>query len=164
MNRTCTWVILEDLETGFCYVHMNCHLDWMDTSVNLIQAKMMREMMNRFASMGYPVFTTGDFNTKENSASYLQILSSNLIKDSKKLAKRTDYTPTHGSSTIDYCFVTGANMTVEEYDVIPNVHDGVEVSDHSGVFVRATASPGVAARASAAVAVVVSGRDRSYFE
>ena len=138
MNRTCTWVILEDLETGFRYVHMNCHLDWMDTSVNSVQIRMIREMMNRFASLGYPVFATGDFNTKEGSTSYIQMLASKQIKDSKKVAKTVDYTSTHGTSTIDYCFVTGANMVVEEYDVIPNVHGEIEVSDHSGVFVHAT--------------------------
>ena len=139
MNRTCTWVVLENIETGFRYVHMNCHLDWMDTSVNLLQIQMIRNVMDRFAKMGYPVFATGDFNTGENSSSYRRMVASNWVDDSKVVAEKSDKTVSHfgNNKTIDYCFVTGSYMTVKEYDVIENVHNDVEISDHNGIFVHA---------------------------
>ncbi len=140
MNRTCTWVILEDIQTGFRYVHMNCHLDWMDKSVNVVQTQMIRNMMIRFAEMGYPVFATGDYNTPEGSISYGQMLSCELIVDSKHVAETTTDTPSHHGegASIDYCFVTADNITVHEYDVIDHIHNGVEVSDHNGIYVHAT--------------------------
>ena len=138
MNRTCTWVILEDIETGFRYVHMNCHLDWEDDSANVVQTTMIRNLLNRFAEMGYPVFATGDYNTAEQSVSYRQMLANDLVADSKLVAKKSDGTPSASSYTVDYCFITKNFITVEEYDVIPNVHGDVEVSDHKGIFVRAT--------------------------
>ena len=139
LPRTCTWVILEDLETGFRYVHMNCHLDWMDKVVNAIQVQMIRAQMIRFAEMGYPVFATGDLNTAEGSITYQQMLASEWISNSKYVAKKTDTTPSHlgNNETIDYCFVTGGNMTVEEYAVIDHIHNGTEVSDHNGIMVHA---------------------------
>ena len=140
LPRTCTWVILEDKVTGFRYVHMNCHLDWMDEVVNAIQVQMIRAQMIRFAEMGYPVFATGDLNTSEGSIAYDQMLESEWISNSKHIAKKTDATPSHlgNNETIDYCFVTGGNMTVEEYAVIDHIHNGTEVSDHNGIMVRAT--------------------------
>ena len=139
LPRTCTWVILEDRETGFRYVHMNCHLDWMDKVVNAIQVQMIRAQMIRFAEMGYPVFATGDLNTSEGSITYQQMLDSEWISNSKYIAKKSDTTPSHlgNNETIDYCFVTGGNMTVEEYSVIDHIHNGTEVSDHNGIMVRA---------------------------
>ena len=139
MNRTCTWVILEDIETGFRYVHMNCHLDWMDASVNVVQTTMIRNMIIRFAEMGYPVFATGDYNTAEGLVSYGQMLASDLVHDSRYLAEKSDITVSHfgNGATIDYCFVTGAYMTVKEFDVVDHVHGDVEVSDHNGIFVHA---------------------------
>ena len=140
MNRTCTWVILEDIETGFRYVHMNCHLDWMDQAVNVVQTQMIRNLMIRFAEMGYPVFATGDYNTGEGKISYGQMLASDWIADSKYVAAESDTTVSHfgNNDTIDYCFVTDAYMTVHQYDVIDHVHNNVEVSDHNGIFVHAT--------------------------
>ena len=138
MNRTCTWVILENIETGFRYVHINCHLDWEDETANVVQTQMIRNAVIRFAEMGYPVFATGDFNTSEGSVSYRQMLASNLVADSKFVAEKSDGTTSASSYTVDYCFVTDAFITVSEYDVIPNVHGDVEVSDHKGIFVRAT--------------------------
>ena len=138
-QRTCTWVILEDLQTGFRYVHMNTHLDWMDASVNVVQSQMIRNQILRFSEMGYPVLATGDYNTPQDSISYGQILSGGFVSDSKFVAEKTMDIPTHSSQEkpIDFCFVTADKMTVREYAVINNVSNGVTVSDHKGIFVHA---------------------------
>ena len=139
MNRTCTWVILENIETGFRYVHVNCHLDWGDQNANAVQIQMVRNLILRFEGMGYPVFATGDYNTKEGSASYNQMLESSLIADSRYVADKTTDTISHygNKASVDFCFVTKNNMQVLEFDIIHNTRDGVEVSDHNGVYTYA---------------------------
>ena len=142
MNRTCTWVVLEDIKTGFRYVHINCHLDWGDQTANVVQTQMIRSLILRFEAMGYPVFATGDYNTKEGSVSYGQMLASELIADSRYAAEKTTSTVSHygNQGSVDFCFVTSEKMQVLEFDVIHNVRDGVEVSDHNGLFTHAKVS------------------------
>ncbi len=145
-NRTCTWALLENKETGFRYVHMNTHLDWMNMEVNRIQVAMIREQIERFSAMGYPVFATGDYNCDEGTGSYREMLKSDLIGDSKHLAEKTmdlGTYPSYGkydvtkTEPIDYVFVTKDMMKVLEYKVIDDKPDGQYVSDHNGLFVHA---------------------------
>ena len=139
MNRTCTWVILENIETGFRYVHVNCHLDWADQNANVVQMQMIRSLILRFENMGYPVFATGDYNTKEGSVSYGQMLASELIADSRYVADKSSAIVSHydNQASVDFCFVTQNKMQVLEFDIIHNVREGVEVSDHNGVYTHA---------------------------
>ncbi len=147
-NRTCTWALLEDKETGFRYVHMNCHLDWMDMEVNKIQVKMIREQIERFEAMGYPVFAGGDYNCDEGTDSYFAMLDSEVVADSKKVAERANDIATYPSygnydvydpseRPIDYFFVTKEHMTVKEYRVVDEKPEGEYISDHFPVFVHA---------------------------
>lgn len=147
-NRTCTWALLEDKETGFRYVHMNAHLDWMDMEVNKIQVEMIRNQMERFEAMGYPVFAGGDYNCDEGTASYLKMLESEVVADSKKVAEKANDIATYPSygdydvydpkeRPIDYFFVTKDHMTVKEYRVVDEKPDGKYISDHFPVFVHA---------------------------
>ena len=147
-NRTCTWALLEDRETGFRYVHMNAHLDWMDMEVNKIQVEMIRNQIERFEAMGYPVFAGGDYNCDEGTASYLKMLESEVVADSKKVAEKANDIATYPSygdydvydpkeRPIDYFFVTKDHMTVKEYRVVDEKPDGKYISDHFPVFVHA---------------------------
>ncbi len=146
-NRTCTWALLENKETGFRYIHMNCHLDWMNMEVNKIQVAMIREQIERFEAMGYPVFATGDYNCDEGTASYKEMLKSDVIADSKHVADKTmdlGTYPSYGqydvtvTKPIDYVFVTKNMADVHEYKVIDEKPGGEYVSDHNGLFVHAT--------------------------
>lgn len=147
-NRTCTWALLEDKVTGFRYVHMNCHLDWMDTSVNKIQVEMIQKQIERFAAMGYPVFAVGDYNCDEGSSSYLKMLESDVVTDAKKIAEKANDIATYPSygeydvydpkeRPIDYIFVTKDNVTVKEYRVVDEKPEGKYISDHFPLFVHA---------------------------
>ena len=134
-RRACTWVVLEHIETGFRYVHMNAHLECVDTNVTVVQAQMVRNQMLRFEAMGYPVFATGDFNALQGLVAYEQMLVNDRISDSKKVAADTMDVPTHVNGTvIDYCFVTGNQMDVLKYRVL---HEET-ISDHKAVIVDAT--------------------------
>lgn len=147
-NRTCTWALLEDKETGFRYVHMNAHLDWMDMEVNKIQVEMIQNQIERFEAMGYPVFAGGDYNCDEGTASYLKMLESDAVADAKKVAEKANDIATYPSygdydvydpkeRPIDYFFITKDKMTVKEYRVVDEKPDGEYISDHFPVFVHA---------------------------
>ena len=137
MNRTCTWVLLENIETGFRYVHMNTHLDWWDMSVNAIQCRMLLEQFKRFEAMGYPVFLTGDHNMQNTTDSYAVMSSHPGLADSSVIAAETTDAITHDVGTIDYCFVTRNTTTVFKYEVLETRTTPVNISDHRGVFVHA---------------------------
>ncbi len=147
-NRTCTWALLEDKETGFRYVHMNCHLDWMDMAVNKIQVEMIQKQIERFAAMGYPVFAGGDYNCEEGTDSYLKMLDSKAVADAKSIAEKANDIATYPDygehdvydpkeRPIDYFFVTKDTVTVQEYRVVDERPDGKYISDHFPVFVHA---------------------------
>ncbi len=144
-NRTCTWALLENKETGMRYVHTNCHLDWMNMEVNRIQVEMIREQLERFVSLGYPVFATGDYNCDEGTASYYEMLESDVIVDSKHVAEKTmdlGTYPNYGkydvtvTKPIDYVFVS-KNTNIKEYKVINEKPEGQYFSDHNPLFVQA---------------------------
>ncbi len=148
-NRTCTWALFENKTTGFRYIHMNTHLDWMNMEVNKIQVAMIREQIERFEAMGYPVFATGDYNCDEGSASYKTMLESESIADSKHVADKTMNLGTYPSygqydvtvtKPIDFVFVTKNAMQVIEYKVIDEKPEGEYISDHNGLFVHAKVS------------------------
>lgn len=146
-NRTCCWVILEDKETGFRYVHMNSHLDWMDVNATDYQIELIRDQILRFEEMGLPVFATGDYNNDEGSETYKRMLKAESIGDSKFLAEKSMDIGTYPSydeydvtktKPIDFCFVTKDLMTVKEYRVVDD-RDGNDnyVSDHFGLCIDA---------------------------
>ena len=149
-NRTCTWAILENKETGFKYVHMNSHLDWMDVNATDYQISLIRDQILRFEKMGLPVFATGDYNTDEGSDTYKLMLNSEKIADSKFVAEKSmdlGTYPSYGSydvtkqKPIDFCFITKDMMTVKEYKVVDDKPDGEYISDHNGLFIHAFVHP-----------------------
>ena len=140
MNRTTTWVILENVLTGFRYVHMNLHIDHKNLDVNEIQCQMILQQIRRFEDMGYPVFATGDYNMGEMTESY-QIMTSQPthVADARYVAiDSTDMISHPGNGrTIDYCFVTKQNMSVKEFKIVDTHATGTQLSDHRGTFTRA---------------------------
>ncbi|MCQ2430688.1 MAG: hypothetical protein MJ192_10205 [Clostridia bacterium] len=149
-NRTCCWVILEDKETGFRYVHMNSHLDWMDVKATDYQIEMIREQILRFEAMGLPVFATGDYNNDEGSETYRRMLKAEKIADAKYVAAKSMDLGTYPDydkydvtveKPIDFCFVTKDRMTVKEYRVVNDKYNGNYVSDHFGLFIEAEVPP-----------------------
>ena len=153
VNRTCTWVILENKTTGFRYVHVNAHLDWMDMQVaNPNQMRMIQQLILKFEGMGLPVFATADYNAVQGGASYRIMMANEKIGDARFLATDTDTTsPTtyHNNGKvknelIDFCFVTKDKMQVNTYKILKEqpqsmVDAGVSYySDHYSLFIEAT--------------------------
>lgn len=146
-NRTCCWVILEDKQTGFRYVHMNSHLDWMDPDANAYQVEMIRRQIRVFEEMGLPVFATGDYNADEGTRSYQLMLQEASIGDAKYQTEDRNNIGTYPSygeydvtkeKPIDFCFVTKNLMQVNKYRVVDEKYEDKYVSDHFGLCIEAT--------------------------
>lgn len=146
--RTCTWAILENKETGFRYAHVNCHLESASDEVNAWQMPMVRDQMLRFIELGFPVFATGDFNTREGGDTYHIMVDEEKIGDPKFLTDDTMDIGTHNGfgrsdyengKPIDFCFVSEDVVTVKDYKVIVTYVDGIFVSDHNAVVTNVTA-------------------------
>ena len=146
-HRACTWAVFEDIETGFRYAHVNCHLESGSAVVNARQMPVIRDLLIRFASVGLPVFATGDFNTREGSDTYAIMVTDTGIGDTKYLAEDTMNKGTHHGTDgyrestglpIDYCFAVKDLVKVKKYEVIETWVDGMYVSDHNAVMAAST--------------------------
>jgi len=149
-RRNCTWALFEDIETGFRFAHVNCHLESASDEVNLRQMPMVRDMMLRFAALGIPVFGTGDFNAREGGDTYAIMVTDTGIADTKFIAEDSMNKGSHHGlgeykeSTglpIDFCFTAEDLVDVSKYEIIETWIDGMFVSDHNIVMSTSTIKP-----------------------
>jgi hypothetical protein len=100
---------------------------------------MILQQILRFEAMGYPVFSTGDYNMRETTNSYKVMCSSTKVSDARYIAKDSTTELTHpgNGANIDYCFVTKQYMTVKEFKIVDTHATGTELSDHRGTYTRA---------------------------
>ncbi|MDD6021066.1 MAG: endonuclease/exonuclease/phosphatase family protein [Acutalibacteraceae bacterium] len=136
--RICTWVLLENKETGERYVHMNAHLDHISEKARENQMKVLLRKADEFIGK-YPVVLTGDFNDDDSSEMYA--LASEKLKDSRLTAPVTDDKDTFHNygkivlkGRIDYVFVS-KETTPLVYHVIDDKINGDYLSDHYGIYV-----------------------------
>lgn len=136
--RICTWVILENKETGSRYVHMNAHLDHISEKARENQMKVLLNKADEFIGK-YPVVLTGDLNDDNSSVMYS--LAAEKLNDSRLLAPVTDDKETfhnYGGAVIkgrlDYVFVS-KETTPLVFHVIDDKIDGDYLSDHYGIYV-----------------------------
>ncbi len=135
--RICTWAVLEDLQTGEQYAHINTHLDHRG---ELAKTNGIRMILDKAASFNIPVVCTGDFNTFEGSPLYEQLMSGTL-RDTKFLTPDTMKNatfhhfklPTVETDIIDYVLVNNKVKPLV-YRVITEGIDGKFVSDHYPVY------------------------------
>ncbi len=136
-KRICTWVILEEKESGKRYAHMNAHMDHIGVKARENGAKLIAE---KASSFDMPVVVTGDFNTDEGTDAYNTIISAGFM-DTKYCADETMSMGTYhnfgmknvekkGASPIDFIFVSYAKAKVESYKVLSGKVDGAYSSDH----------------------------------
>lgn len=132
-KRTCTWVVLENRETGEQYAHINTHLD---NAGKTAKEKGIEMILDKAASFDMPVVLTGDFNFYPTS-SYYKILSGSALSDVSELAADADsgctmhdYTGRTEGSPFDYIFVNEKVSDVKTYKIIRDTYDGKYVSDH----------------------------------
>ncbi len=135
--RTCTWVVLENKETGEQYAHINTHLDNVGAQA---RTKGLDLILEKAASFDMPVVVTGDFNFGKGTALYRQ-LHSGVIKDSSSLAETADSGQTaHGygggieGNPIDFVCVNNKVESVKSYNIIRDKYNDRYVSDHYPIY------------------------------
>lgn len=134
--RICSWVLLENKETGERYVHLNTHLDHISGEARENQMRVLLTKVNEFVGE-YPIVLTGDFNDTAGSSMYN--LVTEVLKDSSMTAPVTDSKYTYhaygeAESKIDFVFVS-ENVTPLVYHVIDDKIDDTYLSDHYGIYV-----------------------------
>lgn len=136
-NRICTWVILEEKESGNRYAHFNAHMDHIGAEARANSADLIVE---KASALDIPVVVTGDFNTDEGTEPYNTMIAGGFM-DTKYAAADTMSMGTYhnfgmknvekkGASPIDFIFVSYAKAQVESYKVLDGKVDGAYSSDH----------------------------------
>lgn len=132
-HRTCTWVILQNRETGEEYAHINTHLDNVGT---VAREKGIEMILEKAASFDMPVVVTGDFNFTSASP-YYRALTGGILSDVAKVAEEADkgctihdYTGKVEGASIDFICVNKNVSDVKTYKIIRDTYDGKYVSDH----------------------------------
>lgn len=138
-NRVCTWVHLENIETGEQYVHMNTHFDHVGIAARKNSVDMIIARAKQFTDI--PVVFTADMNVKEGSDNYNQFVNSDYFADTKFLAPDSmsyctyhDTKPQlHKGDVIDYVMVNDG-FNALSYKVVTEGIDGRFVSDHYPIY------------------------------
>lgn len=134
--RTCTWVILENKETGEKYAHFNTHLD-----NGGVQAKIngLKLILDKIAKLDMPVVLTGDFNFTKGTALYRQLTAD--LKDVSAIALTADsggtahnYAGGIGTNPIDFICVNDKITSVKSYKIIREKYNDRYVSDHYPIY------------------------------
>ena len=137
--RTCTWVILQNKETGAKYAHFNTHLD---NGGSEARDKGLELIINKIAELDMPVVLTGDFNISKGSELYNKhIANSTIINDSAVLAEEADQGGTAhgygggiGGNPIDFVCVNNQVKEVKKYKIIRDKYNDRYVSDHYPIY------------------------------
>lgn len=131
--RTCTWVILQNRDTGEQYAHINTHLDHVG---EIAREKGVEMILEKVSTFDMPVVVTGDFNFDSTSDSY-NFLTNGELSDVSKLAENADsgctmhdYTGRTEGTPIDFICVNEQISSVKTYKIIRDTYDGQYVSDH----------------------------------
>lgn len=138
-NRVCTWVHLENKETGEQYVHMNSHFDHVGISARKNSVDMIIERAKQFTDI--PVVFTADMNVVEGSDNYNQFVNSDYFVDTKYRAPDSmsyctyhDTKPQlHKGDVIDYVMINDGFEALT-YKVVTEGIDGRFVSDHYPIY------------------------------
>lgn len=136
-NRISTWVILENLETGKQYAHVNCHLDHVGDVARAEGAKLVAQ---KALSFDIPTVLTGDFNFSKGCDEYNSVIELGL-KDTQDIATETMSGKTyHGynggtsGKPIDYVFINNKITSVSKYQIIRDKINFSYVSDHYPIY------------------------------
>lgn len=135
-NRMAAWVLLEDLSTGFVYLHINAHMDHISPLARTNGAALITEFIQ---TMNQPTVLTGDMNCKP-SARAIQYFVQGGLTDTRTAAKTAQGACTFHNNKknvditagdpIDYIFANGYLKSVKSYRAIHTQYGGIYPSDH----------------------------------
>lgn len=142
LNRICSWVKLQEKETGKSFFFFNVHYDHQGVEARKESSKLVLEKIRAIAGKE-PVILAGDFNGDHQSEWYKTLAEAEGLKDSYRLAK--DPYVNNGSfnsfgkslgrtEIIDHIFVSPA-FAVKRYGILTDTYNGKFPSDHYPVLV-----------------------------
>ena len=136
-RRICTWVILENIETGEQYAHVNTHLDHVGIEARKNSTKLVTDFALRF---DIPTVITGDFNYAKGCDFYNTIIAAGLT-DTQDMTNDTMTGKTyHGYNggeeglPIDFIFVNNKVSQVIKYRILRTKYYGKYSSDHYPIY------------------------------
>lgn len=137
-HRICTWVLLENKETGEQYIHMNTHLDNASEEAANYGAEVIAAKIDELRLLyKAPIVLSGDFNEFEGMPAYNTI--SDILQETRLAAKETETKTTYqgwgeinSGKPIDFIF-TDKGTEVSRYKVLDDTSNGY-VSDHNGIM------------------------------
>lgn len=136
-HRTCTWVILENKETGEKYAHINTHLDHVGEQARTNGLQLILDLADGF---DMPVVVTGDFNFEKSDPLYTQLVSDSL-SDTQDIAVKTmtgktyhAYDGGEDGEPIDFICVNSKITDVKEYRIVRDKYGDSYISDHFPIY------------------------------
>ncbi len=136
-NRTCTWIVLESLETGEQYAHVNTHLD---NGGAIAREKGLQMVLDKASEFDMPVVITGDFNFSKTSENYT-LMTSGAFSDTAVLANAADiggtahgYGGGTGGSPIDFILANEKISQVLTYKIMREKYNDRYPSDHYPIY------------------------------
>ncbi len=136
-NRICTWVVLEDKETGERYAHVNTHLDHMGPQARINGVELVKE---KALSYDIPTVVTGDFNFKKGTDLYNALVTGGL-SDTQDMAPETmsgktyhGYSGGESGEPIDFICVNSLVKEVKTYKIIRDKYLLKHTSDHYPIY------------------------------
>ena len=139
-RRVCTWAVLEHLETGAQYAHVNTHLDHKGLTARTESTKLVG---NHVLTFEMPTVLTGDFNYERDTAQYQHLLELGL-RDTQTLAENTmegktfhAYNGGEQGLPIDFIFVNERVERVLTYRIIRDRYEEQYPSHHYPIYADA---------------------------
>ena len=137
--RICTYVILNDKQSGKQLVVFNTHLDHISDEARIKGIGVVLDKIEQFGSL--PSLIMGDFNAKEDSETYKNATEN--FDDAKYKTDKTQKGVTYqgfgtdmNSENIDYFMISKTGIKVNEYKIITKTYDGVYTSDHFPIYLN----------------------------
>lgn len=131
--RICSYVLLENRETGECYYHFNTHLDNASDEARVFGAQVINDKVfeKRITSsrLIQGVVLTGDFNDYLDGPASSQLAEKFNVQDADRNTYHDWGNITEGKP-IDFIFTTG---DIVSYSILDDTQNGL-VSDHYGVY------------------------------
>lgn len=131
--RICSYVLLENRETGECYYHFNTHLDNASDEARVFGAQVINDKIfeKRVTSsrLIQGVVLTGDFNDYLDGPASSQLAEKFNVQDADRNTYHDWGNITEGKP-IDFIFTTG---DIVSYSILDDMQNGL-VSDHYGVY------------------------------
>lgn len=152
INYTTVWALFEDLKTHNKFYVFNVHFDWRQKIAQQENAHVLLAKVNEIAG-DTPTFVIGDFNTRENSATYQYLTRGSAeegvaaLTDSKFISEYGHYGPEksfggfttagYRGNKIDYIFVKNKIYIVQHGILSDTYGDNKWPSDHLPIKVEA---------------------------